>query len=275
MRDKKNGCYYLINFTIKYYILSLFLFFLNLKKIRTDVCPESNTTNSSQLLNNIICIEDKGRFINIATFSNGDLVVETNKPLATNRTFYGIDSNGKPLMENDQYYLSIEVKGKTNNAQNQRNYSENFIVKIDNKEYLISVSQSDKCIELYNLTDSKIESQEQTFQIFSKYIENDRGSATKYSGSNSILFTFLSDDRVYLKKLNFISKDIKNNNPVKKSTEIINSKGKSVSCFVTDTNFIMCLTIHIRNDYHYMYINAYNNDFLEKKIFILMIIDTN
>ena len=264
MRDKKNDCSYLIRFSINYYIISLFLFFLNLRKTRTDVCRESNTTYSSQLLNNIICIKDQGRFINIATFSNGDLVVETNKPHATNRTFYGIDSNGKPLMENDQYYLSIEVKGKTTNEQNQRNHSENFIAIIDNKEYLISVSQSDRCIELYNLTNSKIESQEQTIQIFSKYIENDRGSATKYTGSNSILFTFFSDDTVYLNKLNFISKDIKNNNPVKKSKELFNSKGKSVSCFTTDTNFIMCLTIHKRNSFHYMYINAYDNDLVEK-----------
>ena len=77
MEIKKNKSLFAITFKLKYFIINYILLSLNLKYTRNvDNCIICNT-----MLNSIICIgEEKCRFINIATYSNGDLVVETNKP---------------------------------------------------------------------------------------------------------------------------------------------------------------------------------------------------
>jgi hypothetical protein len=218
------------------------------------------------MLNSIICIgEEKCRFINTATYSNGDLVVETNKPGSEIRYFYGIDTQGNPLFDNNQlYYLSLEANRQTEDKYNHRHEAENFIAEINNREYLISISKADKCIEIYDLFNSRLEAQVIASEILEHNMDNDRGSATKLKGTNEYLFPFINEDTFYLKKLKFDSTDISNNHPVIEENDLSESKGKSVSCFLTDSNYIMCLFGHKRNSYYNMYISVYDDN-LDKK----------
>ena len=260
MDYKKKGNVYRILFKLKYFIIYFFLLLINPKYTKNDDCLICNT-----MFNNIICMGDRDyRFINIATFSNGDLVVETNKPDSIVRYFYGIDSKGKPLFENNQYYLSIEVNGQTEDFYNYRHESENFIATINNKEYLISISQADS-IELYDLFNSRIESQVLTSYFLKQTMDNYRGSSTKINGSNDILFSFRYLDKFFLKVLKFNSTDIANNKTVIKETSLSDSKGKSVSCFMTDSSYIMCLLARKRHTRYHIYINVYDRDLDEKQ----------
>ena len=54
------------------------------------------------------------RYVNFATFQNGDMVVEaTSIPDSPKRMFYGITSNGESLFGEDQYYKTIIISGQT------------------------------------------------------------------------------------------------------------------------------------------------------------------
>ena len=123
------------------------------------------------------------------------------------------------------------------------------MVKIDSKEYLVSIGTgTNKYAELYDLSEGKLVSQvlAKTFLGVNE-IYNTRGSATNVIslGENYIIFSFLdSDPDLYIKKLYFTSTDIVNNNPVIKSYNV-NSKGKAVSCYVTESNYVVCLFLHI------------------------------
>jgi hypothetical protein len=262
MEVKKNKSVFSITFKLKYFIINYILLSLNLKyTINDDDCIICNT-----ILNSIICVGDKKcRFINIAKYSNGDLVVETNKPGSKIRYFYGMDTEGNPLFDNNKlYYLSLEANSQTEDKYNHRHEAENFIAEINNKEYLISISKADKCIEIYDLFNPRLEAQVPTSEILEHEMENDRGSAIKFQGIDEYLFSFINEDTFYLKKLKFDSTDISNNHPVIEGYDLSESKGKSVTCFLTDSNNILCLFVHKRHLYYYMYISVYDDN-LDKK----------
>ena len=76
-------------------------------------CPINNTIVKNQWLNNIIWIGDKYyRYVNLATFSSGSLVVETTSASNSKRMFFGIRKNGRSFFmskgKNTRYY-SMEV----------------------------------------------------------------------------------------------------------------------------------------------------------------------
>ena len=227
----------------------LFLLFI-INHIKADDCIITNNTEiTRQWLNNIICIGDNNfRYVNFATFSNGDMIVETTAiPGSAKRKFYGIKSNGEPLFDNQQYFATIEVSNQ-HEPDNERYEGEIFIAVIGDKEYLVSVAKGDnRYTELYDFDDMIVKSQVLAINFLSaNKILNIRGSSTNFikDDINSVLFSFVdynSGNQLGLKILQFSSTDIYSNNPVKKSTNVPDSIGLSVSCFITDSNFIICL----------------------------------
>ena len=147
---------FLYHFEKSINLISLFLIINQIIKISTLSCkitvPETIT---SQQLNNIICIGSSGfANLNIATFSDGSLVVETSKDSQTIlRYFYGITKEGKPYFNNVQYHMSLFAPSGI-----YRKISENFIITINdqtNSEYLVSVGY-DTNIEIYDLNTKKV-----------------------------------------------------------------------------------------------------------------------
>ena len=123
------------NFKLNLFLNSIFVSLL-INTIKAEECFVSNiTTISSQWLNNIICLGQNFRYINIATFSNGNMVVEvTSYPDSPERIFYGIKRNGEPLFPNKKYFSIITVSDETQ-SNNARYEAEVFTILIDNKEY--------------------------------------------------------------------------------------------------------------------------------------------
>jgi hypothetical protein len=229
--------------------LLYFFFFIN--QIKADDCIITNNTEiTKQWLNNILCIGEKDfAYVNFATFSNGDMIVETTAiPGSSKRKFFGIKSDGGPLFNDQEFYATIEVSDQ-HEPDNERYEGEIFIAVIGGKEYLISVGKGDnRFAELYDFETMRIKSQVLSITFLSSTkVSNSRGSSINFKKDNInyVLFSFIdfinNSNQLALKLLKFTSTDIRAINPVQKDTAVPNSIGLSVSCFVSDSYYIFCL----------------------------------
>ncbi len=215
MKDKNKEQNFFPIFNLYFFIKIAYYIFLLINSIKADDCIISNNTIiTTKWLNNIICIGGLNfRYVNIATFSNGDLVVETTAiPGNSKRKFYGINTYGEPLFTNNQYFCSIDITGETE-SNNERYEAEIFFVTIDNKEYLVSIGRGEKYVELYDLSTCEIKGQKIVTDFLKTKFTNARGSANNFivDGNNYILFPYIiqdSDSTMYLNKLNFTSVDL-------------------------------------------------------------------
>ena len=73
------------------------------------ICEISNEIIKTQWLTNIIWIgEENSRFINFADYSNGDMIIETTSDPGNNkRIFFGLNSNGNYLFNDDKSHQLI------------------------------------------------------------------------------------------------------------------------------------------------------------------------
>ena len=127
-------------------------------ELKEKTCKIDNDIINIQFLNNIIWIGDTNfRYVNIVSYSNKDMIIETtSKPGNSKRMFFGIRKNGRGLFYkngNYTYYYSIEASGQTGNTGNIRHEAEIFIATInggenDGKEYLVSIGNDNQYIEL-------------------------------------------------------------------------------------------------------------------------------
>ena len=172
-----------LNLKTSLFMNMVYLLFI-INQINANDCLISNVTKiTTQWLNNIICIgEENFRYVNFATFSNGDMIVETTAiPDSPKRMFYGISNNGEPFFDNQQYHATIVISGQTK-SNNTRYEGEIFVVTINNKEYLFSIGKGDnKYAELYDLSSLETKSQvlSNTFLGATKMISI-RGSSTNF-----------------------------------------------------------------------------------------------
>ena len=257
-------------------ILKIAYILIEINQVITDGCQiANNTLIEKQWLNNIICIGhgDAGyRYVNFANFSNGSMVVETTSlPGNPMRLFYGIDNNGRPLFKNNQYHSSIEIKTQSQSS-NYRFEAEIFMVKINNKEYLVSIGKGDKFAELYDLEKIELVSQKNTTQFLNNLPMKSIFQFSInyfYDNSDNILFGYTDGSfNFYLNYLKFSSTNL-DSSPIVDYTIIPSVLGEVVTCCMTeDKKKIMCMYIYI---YYYSYTNfdifiwiyVYNLDFSE------------
>ena len=240
-----------------------------------EFCGEQNSTHG---ICNIILIGDKDfSFVNLANYSNGDLVVETTSlPGSSKRMFYGLKKNGREFFyDNDTnrktYYYSLEAKEQIGNDKNQRLDAEIFIATINEgenkgKEYLVSIGNNNSYTELYDFEYDKIY-QNQTSTFLSRQMNNIRGTVINYqlNNINYVLFGYINsyEHNFYLNKLKFNEIDIGTSNPNLNYFNNSNIVGKTLSCFMTDLKYIMCFYVNSTNynytyDYDYYYYYYYN-----------------
>ena len=136
-------------------------------KENTEYCKSEIDMNSTTILNNIINIgREKFRYVNFASYSNGDMVFLTTAYLDVGninpqktRIFYGFKKNGRPLL-NGSYFYSFEMNvtneikeineiNETNKTILYRNKyeGESLVIResrniTDKKEYLMSLSKN-------------------------------------------------------------------------------------------------------------------------------------
>ena len=249
------------------YYINIINLILLINPLLADDCIIKNQTNiDSKWLNGIICIGDSGyRYVNFATLSNNDLIVEiTALPGNDQRLFYRLDTNG------NQYYSSISVTGQ-NATSNWKYESEIFTININDaqkKEYLISIGKGKYFTEIYDLSSNELISQIETTTFLGDIQMNSIfqfGFNYYYQSSYYNLFGFLDNSfTFYLKKFKFITYDL-TQSPVVDTYTLNYVFGKVVSCFLTDNyQYIMCLYLH---EYGNMYIYVYDQNFEEKTRF--------
>jgi len=250
------------------------------EQFKNEECKIDNEIIKIQWLNNIICIGEKSfRFINFGLYSNGDIILEiTSSPGSTKRIFYGLKQNGRIFFSNyNSYNFSMEVKNQITLDENRKYDNKIFVVKIndinyDNKEYLVSVGNSDQYIELYDFEENEI------YQILANdYLESKTeniGTSFNYilDNNNIILFGFLGSvseiNYFHLKLLNFTSKNIDNNNIIiSKSISIDNVYGRTLSCFITKLRYIICFYLKLISSKYVPYITAFDEYLNELKIY--------
>jgi len=122
------------------------------------------------LLNNIININISVlRYIYFASYSNGDMILQSGKfPNSDLRFFIGFNKNGRGFFRNsktneDSYFYSLNIKdyAKFSNI-GEKFESKNIIIKLsgENKnnkiEYLVSVSKGNSYVEIYDFKNDKI-----------------------------------------------------------------------------------------------------------------------
>ena len=230
------------------------------KQYENNTCKIANEIIANQWLTNIIRIGDLNyRYINFATYSKGDMIVETSAcPGDAKRMFYGIDIDGRGLFNRESdfgrtNYFSIEVGPQPDNKNNYRYEAENFIVKISEgtdkgKEYLVSITKGSQYTELYNFENKNLE-EKQTSKILGKEISNIRFPAISYifNNINYILFGYKTTNGdnsfLYLVRLRFKNNKFTSDNPEKKEFKKDANICMSLSCFVTDSKYIICCYI--------------------------------
>lgn len=239
---------------IKYKIIFFEFFFILLT---------INILIKSQSLTNIIRIGDNGfSYVNIANFSNGDIVIETtsNKGNAK-RIFYGLKNNGEYFFhKKGKSTLFYSMNSELNdNSIYSKNESEIFTIKVNdtNKEYLVSVSKKEQYCELYDFDSNNIYKVKSSI-FLGVEMTSIRQSSSDFiiNGENYIIFPFLSNNILKVIKIMIKSKDIEdieNNVEIKEQYtydfgELI--VGNSVSCFKADEfDIIICFILNKYSSY--------------------------
>ena len=242
------------------------------EEYNNGTCKINNTIAEKQWFTNIISFEINYKFINFATYSNGDMAVETTSyPPSSNRMFYGISKDGRTFLGNNKYFRLFST-----NAPNEERYeSETFIITINDKnknEYLLSIGKGDQYAEIYDLKKNALHPlfQDLVYNCIGFQRTNARGFSLNYISHNKKyhIFGVINENKFYLKKLFFNSSNFRNNPPIIQTSNPIDGKGKSVSCFLSKSNYIICFLYHPKTDnenitLNYAHITAFDLDLNE------------
>ena len=160
-------------------------------------CSINNTIIRTQFPNNIIIVgEISFRYLNFITFSNKDMMFETSSfPMNNKRIFYGLKQNGryyfKKSNSEEETPFNYLIAEKEDEGKLE---SINFNIKINNKEYIISIGRLDSYAELFNFDANKIFSKKSNELIgYSQY--NMRPNLIKIDNEDNVfIFSFLEYD---------------------------------------------------------------------------------
>ena len=249
-------------------------------KFASKECIINNEIIKTQWLNNFIFIGDQSfRYINFATYSNGDMIIGTTSfPQKPKRMFYGLKQNGRPFFKNrtnneETPYYSIMFTGENYRLTE----SKGIIIKSSDtyKEYFLCVSRYDNNVELFDFENDEI-----FYKPLYNFTENNIIYSKVHtffpltnSNSNSdyyYIFGFLSwftnDNRVYLQKHIFNS--ISNFKNISTYTSIgvneTNSYGYQINCYQTVKGLICCFYLTQENITILYNFVKYKSDFSDK-----------
>ena len=234
------------------------------EQFKTGQCKIDNEIIKTQWLNNIIWIGDKFfRFVNIATYSNGDMVIETTSSKGNKkRMFYGLKKDGRVFFtKNNSQYYSIEA-----NEVSIKYESEIFAAKINDnnkKEYIISIGKLEHNTELYDFEENKIY-KISTNNFLGINVEKIGTSFNYILDNNTVTFLGFISSKVggytfNLKLLNFTTKDIENDKSIIiKNYTIDDVFGQGISCFITKVKYIMCFYLLKSGTKYIPYISAFD-----------------
>ena len=225
------------------------VYFCEKEEINNKTCYINNTIIKTQWLTNVIGLGDEYfTYINFVNYSNGDMIIEVSStPTRKKIFFYGLNNEGRPFFNDNQFNYSLVLDDQSENINNGRLIIDTFIANINNKEYLINIGKGDYYTKIYYL-----KQKEEIFKILSTSlfnnnykIKNNPGFSNNYIYNNKeyILLGYWDTYTYFnLMILNLNSINITNNDIL-----IINSYSScvenSVSCFLTEhSKTIICLS---------------------------------
>ena len=258
------------------------------EQFNSSFCSINNTIMKTQWLNNIIEIGGLNyRYINFASYSNGDMIIETTSyPEDPKRCFYGFKKNGRPfftnknIQEETPYY---EINAYEENNNKGKYESSAIIIKSsedgegNGKEYFLSISQLGFYVELFDFNNDKIYFKSlQSFCSFPIVKTYRHGLFPYKSSSNNYyyFFGFTSDTSsdyynnqnltIHFQKHIFTSiSDFTTQNSISGDTiTILDAYTKMISSFETQNGLIIVF-YQIKTDKIYFIIRKYGPGFSE------------
>jgi len=239
------------------------------KQFESKECIINNTVIKNQWLNNIIFIGDKYyRYINFATYYNGDMVVETTSS-QQKRIFYGIKQNGRPYFTNKtdntetSYYYIYFIDENI-----ERYESDGIIIKPnDENEYYFSVSGNASNAEIFDFNNEIIYYKQSNDFVSSKKIISLRNAFFQLLNINyNYFFGFIADEdgssNIYFQK-HQINTLINFKDTTTKVDELkeLNAYGKGVSCTQSSSGLIYCLFMNIYKEEKSIILAKYESNF--------------
>ena len=229
-------------------------------------CVIDNSIIKTQWLTNIINVGSKTfRFINFAISSKNELYLHTTAyPNSYYNCFFGIKSNGRPLLNFNGELLSV-VCVKYDDLSIKARYNGELITLVvsDNnieKEYLMSIGKDDNYVELFDFINKEI-----IFYSTTKRM-TDYNIRSKYFA----LLDYVENNKHYY-ILSFIGKDLVNNNHYfvfQKYDFSYNSKNDEISHVKTEYLKIINLG---ENNYKFA-LSCYQT---EKRLFVCFYYNSN
>ena len=253
--------------------------------------------NSNKLTNIINIGKENFRYVNFASYSNGDMVFLTSSyilinylnPSKNERIFYGLKKNGRPLFKDSYFYSTTVTDGS-------KYESESLVVKESGNnnnetEYLMSFAKESSFVEIYDF--KKGITYKKNLQ---KFLDNTISSyrhafISLFSNDTNYFYLlgFINDDKKFViqKHIFYSLQNLETENTLNKTITIKNLEAKSlsgftsyvsgISCFQTERHFIICFFLNkvsnylivaynlnleeIKNVYISSNINSYNNVF--------------
>ena len=267
------------------------LIYCNKTQFDTNICQIKDSTIKTQWLNNIRVFGDDGfRYVRFASYSNGDMIIETTRyPGTTKRMFYGLKQNGRPFFKNrtnnneETPFYSKDVYGQKD-IDGQTEYIGNFESEAivfkhiyQGKEYYLSVSKMQCYAELFDFdNDNVYDKPSYSFakDLFIHSIKNSLFALSKkdYETNYYYFFGFIATTfyggynakKVYFQKHLFITNDFPRDQTLDSQTDQPNGYGNGISCFQTNLRFIICFySTKVDNTIYYNLIK-YDRNFENK-----------
>ena len=234
------------------------------KDYQDDECSIENQKIKTQWLNGFRFFEDEYgdikidyTYIDIITSLNGKLIVFCNSEYDSDsiRLFYFLESNGRYSFK-DKYseeeqkeipYLSYDLS-----KENRGDFTNIFSFKVngrnmDNKEYLISISNNNDLINIYDIEGEYYNPVEINilFNIDNFKISSYVNTFFQIGNSNNYILAFIANNNevnyFYLCKIDFSSYNFNGFSILNDNMKIFeSSNAKIVSCFESDSKYLIC-----------------------------------
>ena len=253
-------------------------------EFESNQCYINNTIIKTQWLNNIITFGELFfRYINFASYENGDMLIETTSyPELSKRIFFGLKKNGRPFFKNkinmgETPYYSKEIINKENGNAIGHFESVALIVRNNDTkgEYFLSLPKLNDNAELFVFDlDLAFYKPVQTFAS-SLEVRSLRHSffPLKYRNNyidNYYLFCFVGryldqfTESLFIQKHIFKGSNWETESSFYDGTNEPFAFGKTISCFQTESELIICFFMTQLGGISYLNLVKYDDKFQNK-----------
>ena len=258
----------IISFSFSFFQIIIYITeFLISKEENIEYCPSKTDIGSTKILNNIINIGRKNfRYVNFASYSNGDMVFLTTSYLGNSteqntKIFYGFEQNGRPLI-NESYFYSFQLNESI--IDREKHEGESLVIKqsgnnTDKKEFLLTLSKKFSFVEIYDFEKEIIYKKDLNIFANCTYnITSFRHAFIPLSSNDTnyyYLFGFINHQNIYIIQKHIFNsiQDFETEDTLIKNITIKNFNAKAptsgLSCFQTEKQFIICFFLTSKSNF--------------------------